>query len=255
VDAGFFDSVTVEPIVLSTGMRLALPVRYRDWTAIMAHFPISAPAVRAILPTDRLRPVELVPGTAILTLAAMEYRSIDDVEPYNELGVMVPVRYEPRINVPALPLIAPERFERFGLYVWHLPVTTQAAYEFGVEIWGYPKFIAEITFENGPVARRCRLRADGMDILTLEVKHVPTTRRPIDFHSYTVKDDQLLRTRIEVQGDVGLARLPGGASMVLGDHPIARDLRRLRIGREPVQRLYAPRIQSMLHRAGECFPL
>jgi hypothetical protein len=181
----------------------------------------------------------------------MEYRRIADVAPYNEFGIMVPVLYEPTVNIPGLPLLFPHWFKRFGLYIHHLPVTTQAAYDFGVEIWGYPKIVAEISFEDVGQVRRCRLRAEGKDIMTLEVGKLATKARPMNFHSYTVKDGQLLRTLIQTQGQLGIARFRGGASYTLGDHPIAEELRALGMGKTAVERRYAPRVQSMLHPAGE----
>lgn len=247
----FFAGVTTEQVTLSTGARIGLPVRYYEWSAIMAHFPASVAAVRKLLPTDKLKPAQLVPGTAILSMVAMEYRQIADVAPYNEFGIMVPVLYEPMVNILGLPLLFPHWFKRFGLYVHHLPVTTQAAYDFGVEIWGYPKIVAEISFEDVGQVRRCRLRAEGKDIVTLEVKKLATRARPMNFYSYTVKDGQLLRTLIQTQGQFGIARFRGGASYTLGDHPIAKELRALGIGKTAVERLYAPQVQSMLHPAGE----
>ena len=56
----------------------------------MAHFPVPAGAVRTLLPTNKLKPALLMPGTALLSLAAMEYRQIADVAPYNEFAIMVP---------------------------------------------------------------------------------------------------------------------------------------------------------------------
>ena len=188
-------------------------------------------------------------------MVAMEYRQIADVAPYNEFGIMVPVLYQPTINIPGLPLLFPHWFKRFGLYIHHLPVTTQAAYDFGVEIWGYPKIVAEISFEDRGQVRRCRLRADGKDIVILEVKKLPTKVRFINYYSYTVKDGQLLRTLIQTQGEYGIARFRGGASFTLGDHPIAKELLALGIGKTAVECLYAPQVQSMLHPAGERLPL
>jgi len=95
-----------------------------------------------LLPTNKLKPALLMPGTALLSLAAMEYRQIADVAPYNEFAIMVPVLYRPPINIPGLPVLFPHWFKRFGLYVHRLPVSTQGAYDLGVEIWGYAKFIA-----------------------------------------------------------------------------------------------------------------
>jgi Acetoacetate decarboxylase (ADC) len=255
MDESFFAGVKIEEVELSTGARVGLPVRYLDWTVIMAHFPVPAGAVRRLLPTPKLKPAPLVPGTAMLSIVAMEYRQIIDMAPYNELGIMVPVLYEPGVNVPGLPLLFPDRFRRFGLYVHHLPVTTQAAYDFGVEIWGYPKFVAEIRFEEAGDVRRCQLRAEGQDILTLEVKKIATKATPMNFHSYTVKDGRLLRTLIQTQGQVGVTRFRGGASCTLGEHPVAEELRALGMGRTAVQCLYGTGVQSMLHPASERLPL
>ncbi len=255
MEEDFFAGVKIEQVELFTGLRIELPVRYYDWSAIMAHFPVPAAAVRRLLPTDRLKPAQLTPGTAILSMVAMEYRQIADVAPYNEFGIMVPVLYEPTVNIPGLPLLFPRWFRRFGLYVHHLPVTTQDAYDFGVEIWGYPKIVAEIRFEAAGPARRCRLRDEGKEIMTLEVKKLATRARQMNFYSYTVKDGQLLRTLIQTQGLFGLVRFRGGASYTLGDHPIAEELRALGMGKTAVECLYASQVQSMLHPAGERLPL
>jgi hypothetical protein len=196
-----------------------------------------------------------MPGTAIISFAAFEYCEIADVAPYNEFGIMVPVLYEPALNIRGLPLLFPHRFRRFGLYIYHLPVTTQEAYDFWVEIWGYPKFVAEISFEDIGGMRRCKLRAEGKDIMTLEVKKVATRTRLMNYYSYTVKDGQLLRTLIQAQGRVGITRFKAGASYTLGDHHIAEELRALGMGKTTVERLYAPQVQSMIYPAGERLPL
>jgi hypothetical protein len=78
-----------------------------------------------------------------------------------------PARKEVAVNngfFEGLDLLFPHRFPRFGLYVHHLPVTTQEAYDFGVELWGYPRFLCQITFEEDEGARRCRLAVDGQEV-------------------------------------------------------------------------------------------
>ncbi|MCL7455292.1 MAG: acetoacetate decarboxylase family protein [Anaerolineae bacterium] len=255
MDNGFFEDIELHETELSTGKRIRLPVRFFEWSSIMAHFPAPASNLRRLLPSDRLKPALLAPGTGILTLVAMEYKRISDVAPYNELGIAIPVLYEPAVNVPALPLLFPHRFPRFGLYIHHLPVTTQEAYDYGVELWGYPKFVAEITFEEDDGARRCRLRADGQDVLTVVVDKRPTRLKSLDYHTYTVLDGQLLHTRLQTQGQTGTARFQGGASFALGDHPIADELRSLEARPRPVEVMYSYGIQSLLHPAAQRLPL
>jgi len=201
-----------------------------------------------------------MPGMAMVALTAMEYRQIADVAPYNEFSIGVPVQYEPVVNIPGLPLLfnpllSPQRYLRFGVYIHHLPVTTKEACDFGVEIWGYPKFVADISFEDVGDLRRCRLRADGKDILTLEMKKLITKARPMSIYSYTVKNGQLLRTLIQTQGQYCVTRFPGGASYSLGGHSIAAELNGLGMGKTAVGRFYAPQVQSMLHPAREQLPL
>lgn len=255
MDENFFAGAGVEEIDLPSGLRVELPVRYYDWTAIMAHFPAPVAKLRPLLPSRRLKPALLMPGTGVVSFAAFEYRDLAGVPPYKEFAISVPVQYEPSVNIPALPLLVPQWFETFGLYVHHLPVTTPEAYEFGVEIWGYPKFVAEISFENSEGRSRCMLRAEGRDIITLEVKKLATRPRPMDWYTYTVKQGQILKTRVQTQGQVGISTLRGGASYTLGDHAIAEELRSLSIGHRAVQCLYAPHVQSMLHAAAERLPL
>ena len=243
MDKTFFAGVNIEQVELATGARIGLPLRYYDWSGIMAHFPVSAAAVRNLLPSNKLKPVQLVPGTAILSLAAMEYRQISDLAPYNEFAIMVPAVYEPMVNIPSLPLLFPQSFKRFGFYVHHMPVTTQGACDCGVEIWGFPKIVAQISFEETNQVRRCQLQAEGKDIVTLEVEKMVTKGRAMNYRTYTVKDGQLLKTLIQAQGRFGTARFRGGASYALGDHPIAEELRALGMGETAVERLYAPQMQ------------
>ena len=191
MDERFFSDAASEEVVLATGVRIRLPVRYYDWSWMGALFPAPAAKVRGLLPTNKLQPVLLMPGIAMVALAAFEYRNIADVEPYNEFTVAVPVQYEPAVNAPGLPLffhplLAPERYRKIGMYVHHLPVTTPAARDFGVEIWGYPKFIADIGFEETGEVRRCR-RAEGKDIVILEIRKSAAAARAVNFYSYTVK--------------------------------------------------------------------
>jgi hypothetical protein len=256
VERDFFAATQIEETVLSTGDRIGLPVRYYEWSWINALFPAPAAGVQRLLPTSRLKPLLITPGTAMISIAAMEYLRIADVAPYNEFAIGVPVQYEPAVNVPGIsllfhPLLSPQRFERFGVYIHRLPVTTQAAYDFGVEIWGYPKMVTEIVFEDEERARRCRLRAAGEDMVTLEVKKSSTEARELSWHTYTVKDGQLLRTLIQTEGQFGISRSFGGASYSLGSGPIADELAALGVGKTTLGRIYAPQIRSQLHPASE----
>jgi 15-cis-phytoene desaturase len=254
---GFFDGVepeTVEVNVENRRWRFELPQRYYDWSFMMAHFPASARKVRQLLPSEKLEPVLLVPGIAIVSMAAFQYRDMATLAPYNELAIMVPVRRQPAVNIPAVPLLFPQWFRDLGFYVRHLPVTTQEARDVGVAVWGFPKIVSDITFDEADGTRRCRWRHQGQDVLTLNVRVRETTPRDMDFIAYTVKDRFLLRTLVQTRGEYAQGRFRRGASYTLGDHPIAAELRELGIWGVAVEWLYVPRAQSLLHRGSERLP-
>jgi len=48
-------------------------------------------------------------------------------------------------------------------------------------------------------------------------------------------------------GQRGTSRVPGGATHTLGDHPIADELRNLRVGGTSLEHTYAPQQRAMLH--------
>ena len=116
-----------------------LPLRYYDWSLMLANFPAPTASIRALLPSRTLVPVELLPGLSVVTLVAFDHRRVEGLDRYQEVSVMMPVRLKPRWNVPLLPLLFPHWFPDLGFWVEHLPVTSQPACDAGVAIWGFPK--------------------------------------------------------------------------------------------------------------------
>ncbi len=249
-----------QSFTLSTGVTMDLPVEYLDWTCIYAGFPLSLGSARDLLPSGKLHPILVLPGMTLLQIGAFEYREIRGVAPYNELSISIPVQYEPVANYPGMPIIhfpffAPEKYSRLGVYVHRLPVTTQEGYTFGVDIWGFPKSVTEISFEETAKHRRCTLRSSGRDSVMLEVRKMSTRHRKIGYHCYTVKDRKLVRTPVQTEGDYGISRIPGGARYELGSGPLADELRYLEMGSVALHRVYAPRLKSSLHAASEYLDL
>lgn len=242
-------------VTLSSGVSVGLPLRCLDWTGIISHFPAPLAGVRNLLPSRKLRPVEISPGTAILSLAAIEYRRLGDISPYNEVAIMTPVLHKPLLNIPALPFLFPGWFRSAGFFVYQMPVTTQEACELGEMVWGYPTVVADIAFEEIDDVRRCRLCVGGEDVLTLDVEQGPAKIRRIDYRVYTIKEDRLLRHTIQTEGLYYLSLLSGHASFTLGDHPIAEELRRLGVGTRAISRVFAGNASSLLYEADKRSPM
>jgi hypothetical protein len=226
---------------LATAKDEEVDVRYYDWFMIAADFSAPVGRVRRVLPSDKLKPVEIAPGMAQVSLMAMAYRRLERLAPYNEFGVLIPVQYsEPSTDID-LP----------GYYVLQLPVTSQEACDGGVVYYGYPKFVAQIDFNHSSELHSCYVRADGRTIVTLEASPLATSTQAWDLYTFTVKDDQLLRTLIQIQGQSGSTSAQGGARYTLGDHPVARQIQALEMREPSIGHQYAPQLQSILNPPGE----
>jgi len=244
MDEKFFDNVSSEVVTLPSGLQIKLPIRYYDTASIVGTFLAPVAKTKSVLPTERLTPVQVAPDVGAIVLVAIDYRRIDGLELYGEFAVLIPVVYDMG-HGPGLP----------GYYFHHLPVTTPAACEAGIELWGFPKFVADIRFEDEANLRRCRLQAGGKEILTLEVQTLATAPQTWDVNCYTVKEGKLLRTVMPNQGLVGMGEDRGGATCILGDHPIAQELRALEMDTTSVKHQYRTWVQFLLPRAQQSLSL
>ena len=209
---------------------------YHDWTLIAASFPAPLARIATFLPHEDLRLVETAPGQTHLTLMGMAYRQVDRLAPYNEFGILAPVVPLGTGHPPEIPVY----------FVLQLPVTTQEACEGGVWIFGYPKFVAQIDFEHSPERIDCHVRAEGCALISLSVPALPGKVPTGDLYTYSIKEAEILKTRIEISGTGGKVNGPG-ATFSLGDHPLSDDLRKLDMAETASGSQFAQQLDSILH--------
>ncbi len=208
------------------GRAVRLPVVVRDAVAMSAMFPVRSALVRTLLPTPRLHPAEWLPGWAICVLAAIEYKD-NDLGAYNEVGVNFLVTYGSAPAWPLVGFVTASRAGALGAYVHRLPVTTSFSRDAGRDIWGFPKTVDTIGFDDAGDVRTCRLEADGAHVLTLAVARGGTrTLAEMPQDAYAWRDGTLFKTPSRMQAD-GVGLHLGGATVELGAHPIADELRML----------------------------
>ena len=210
--------MTAAARVLVEGSWVALPVVVRDAKVVTASFLVAAAGVRRLL--DPRLDVASVLGRTLCIVTAVEYLD-NDLGRYDEVGVAFLVRC-PRVS------------RRVGAYIHRLPVTTPFSCAAGREVWGFPKIVADIRRSEEGGRRTTTLAADGQHVLTLSVlvggrRRVP--ERPLD--AFAVRDGVLYRTPF-VSSAAGLGVRLGGATLALGPHPIAEELRALGLGRRAV---------------------
>lgn len=245
-DAGTTGSAATRPGPARTfqGREVRLPVEVRDASSGSATYLVPAAAARTLLPDDRLEIAEVLPGRALFSLAAIDYRD-NDLGDYDEVSMAVFVR--PRGERASLPVpwlgnaIDFLRPGSLATYIWKLPVNQSFTCEAGAGIWGFPKSVERIAFTDGGGRRSCRLDMDGRHVLTLDLARAGTRSLPESaMTTYTFIDGRLHRTRF-VSRSEGVGFAPGGAGLVLGDHPIARTLRALGLPRRPLLAVWMER--------------
>ena len=212
------------------GRAISLPVVVRDAVSITAMFAVRSAAMRALLPTARLHPAELLPGWSACVLGGIEYKD-NDLGCYNEVAISFLVVEGERAPLPLVGLVQAFRAQELGAYIHRLPVTTSFSRDAGRDIWGFPKTVDDITFHDGGGQRTCRLVADGEHVLTLSVvRRGHGMMAPTPQVSWAWRDGTLYRTPCLMSGN-GVGNRLGGATLVLGSHPIADELRGLGLPR------------------------
>lgn len=223
-----------------------LPVFYYDNTSMTAAFTASTRKVRELLPDPNMQPLELLPGRCVVAFSAFEYRDTD-IEPYNEFSIAFLMHYGRR-PLPGVGLLNGLFNRCFEAYVWQLPVTTEIARWGGVELYGYPKFVADIGFERKAESLDCVLSHEDRSILTLSGKVLPTkAEKPLRYRAYSMKDGIPLCANVYTNPlEYAQSLATGTATLTLGDHAIAAALRELDLSTQPIMYQYCPRNELVL---------
>jgi len=248
MESQFFEKVQQHEVQISGGS-CEVPILYREVFAAGATFVAPTLALKGLLPTSNLVPAELWPGKGLLSFMAFDYRD-SSIGPYRELAMAVAVRYRPRFNAPFVPALRMSVSLSFEIFIWQLPLSSDLGLRAGIDIWGFPKFLADIEFSQDDKTVSCALAEEGRPILSLEInKNAAKMKTYFDFVIYSEKDGELLMTRVDgVSSSLGRSFRPGAARLELGDHPLSRKIREVAPG-TCVQTLYIPQAQMILPEA------
>lgn len=228
-----------------------LPISYFDVTNVAAFFMVERQGAARLLEAPRLEPMTLG-DHAVAALSFYEYRRTS-IGAYNEVGLaLFAVRpgERPRLGWADLAR-APSR-RALAAWIVDLPVTTAIACAAGRELWGYPKFVTRL-----PFALRGRdfdggvLDPDGRGSIAWlsGTMGAGATVPPLSVMTYSLKDEVLLRTNVDVRNPMRLCA-PGTVRLTVGTsaHPMAERLRALGLdGARPLGVARAERFQSVLH--------
>lgn len=230
-----------------------LPVFYYDASTLSIQFLVATKKLKALLPSSRIQPLRVTPWHSVLVISALEYRNCD-IGPYNEVSLGVPMTLD-NPSPPFTGTFSPVPTIS-QVYIHHLPVTTDIALKAGIEFAGYPKFLAKIVFEKDGSWILCHLHEDEQHILTLKGREgkLQAAQRsrvqPITVRGgYMLSSELIVSERLQCQSQGSR-----DAQLELGDHPIAQELKGLKLDRI-IGYQYAPQHQALLTPANESFKL
>lgn len=217
--------VGVEQAGLEVAGGVPAPIFFPDVASVMVVLLAPLSAVRALLPSPRLRPVQVLPGRTFVWLSASDLRG-GDLGPHQQLMVGVPVRVDGGGQgvVPALA----------GSGAWwtvDMPVSSPHARDVDVEVFGFPSEVAELDVRVTATSAEVRWLHEGRLVLELDAqvrRARPYTGSRVRLESVTAKDGRLLGAwwmlRIE---QMSVSRLRPSLRLRLGDSPRADRLRGL----------------------------
>lgn len=226
-----------------------LPVFYYDNTAMTAIFTASTEKIRRHLPLPEMHPVEVWKGRALVAFTAFEYRS-SDIDPYNEFSISFPITFRKKA-IPGLTVLGMMARRYFTAYVWQLPVTTERARKGGVEMYGYPKYLADIIFSDEGSMLSCSLSEGGKNILTLKGKKLRTSSEKVNrFKTFSIMDGVPLAANIYMNPlEFGKSISKKAARLTLGDHEVSTQLLDMDLSPCPIFFQYMPMMEAILYGA------
>src|SRR5438477_3250276 len=207
---------------------VVLPVRVREASSVYASFLVPAAAAKRLLPAG-LTPLQTIPGRATCTTAGVYYREGYRGQ-YHEVGVCFLLRPQGGSRLDLLSMIR----NQAPAYIHRLPVTTSFSCEAGRHIWGFPKDVMDIEFVDTDTTRTVTLRDGQRLVLQLTAPRGGAKKfAGVDIEAMGSWGGPVQVTPAQMAGEGVKAGFRAG-QLVLGDHPIANELRSLGLPKKPL---------------------
>ena len=172
-------------------------------------------------------------GVAIASLALVDYTD-NDLGSYKELALAV------LVDDPDGPT---GRGAPVSTLIHRLPVSETFTCLAGYGIWGFPKWVADLTVDFDDRGAVGVLRSDdGQEVVRVTMRRgpIPLPAKPMPMQAFTCADDGAVRaTPWETRTSGRQHVRPGGTSVEIGyGHPIADELRALGLPKRALMTLF-----------------
>jgi hypothetical protein len=213
------------------GTKISMPVRVRSARMASATFLVPADQAQSVIAATGLSVARKSRGKCVVSLALVKYVDCD-LGDYDELGLCFVVEDPPGAT--------PTPKGGVATYIHRLPVSQEFTCHAGRGIWGFPKWVDDLTVSVDSQGANADLA--GQVTVKLKRGPIPVPSRKMTMVCYS--NDAaggLLRTEWITHNQS--TRLGFGRSVaevtVTGDGPIAADLRALGFPRKPLMTMFA----------------
>lgn len=203
------------------------PVLYTDLSmdAVVCH--VDKAIAQKFLPSKNYVPLTYMPGQVLAALLCFEYRATG-IEPYNEVALVLPLaKYGQTFFPGVLSALSELSTNTMNAHVIELPVNTEFSLRGGVEVFGYPKFLADIQFLNEGRRRTCEIRDNEERFLLLRMgldahSGFAFGKTRFVFHTYPIRHGHTLKTTFKMEfDDLRINPFPKKFSLELGGGAMA----------------------------------
>lgn len=233
----------------------SFPTFYKDIRFAAIAFLCSYKKALELMPHPKIRPVKIGRTTALIVFSCYQYKTVKEIEPYNEVGFLIPVLANSVFRLPTLPLLFGKHLKNFGYHVIRMPVTSLESKIRGDEIWGLPKQVNEIDYSMEDAHYVCRIKEeDGGDIFEIKI---PTTGGSIHLNEtvclFTRKSNKILKSQAWFEGDFVVNNFAGQLFkrtipirkyIEIGDSNTGRLLKSMEIREHPFQTRFSDDLTS-----------
>lgn len=222
------------------GIKIDVPATYDKVSATMSFFPVSYKKAKKMIGNDRIFPVKIFPGVAVLAVTVFDYLE-SPAGPYREIALSIPSVVDREI--PLLPLFFDSLFKNAGFYTLLLIMNTEMGIKHSEQVYGYPVYDQQVSIdiENS----KFFVKVDAYDargkILSIKTKK---------FKKYHLIEDKLYNTfftaggnlrKVEMTVDATMAEknLSNGSEVSFGDHEVSRQyIRNLLLSDKPLKYMH-----------------
>ncbi len=235
------------------GIKIDIPMVYEGASTIMHLMPIRIEDARKFIPDTRVKPVALFPGVTLLAINIFDYQKCA-TGPYNEFTFSVPVRFNPTLNLPTLPLLFDQSFSNFGFYVIKLGASDAPSRGHIVDIWGYPTYENDLDIELEVTDTHVlgAIREGGVSILEIK-EDLPQNMKckftQKHFNTYFAYRDTLRHVELNTLLFEKMWFGNKNFSIKIGEHKISQILKDLGVGNKKLATIFYPSAIEIAGRA------